>query len=162
MGCTRTVPGARPLRHPLAAGVAALVLSAHPKLTRDAVRDLLQRTADKIGPPSSYDANGHSFDFGFGRINAQAAVAEALRLAGADKLSVAPTKRRSRKAAGKAAPKKRGTAKATGKSPGKGGGKKRIAGKSATKNRSAANSVRAPAGKGGKGSTSAAVPKKRR
>jgi subtilisin family serine protease len=147
---------------PLAAGVAALVLSAHPKLTRDAVRDLLQRTADKIGPPSSYDANGHSFDFGFGRINAQAAVAEALRLAGADKLSVAPTKRRSRKAAGKAAPKKRGTAKATGKSPGKGGGKKRIAGKSATKNRSAANSVRAPAGKGGKGSTSAAVPKKRR
>jgi subtilisin family serine protease len=65
---------------PLAAGVAALVLGAHPKLTRDEVRDLLQRTADKIGPASSFE-NGHSTDFGFGRVNASTAVAEAVKLA---------------------------------------------------------------------------------
>jgi subtilisin family serine protease len=60
---------------PLAAGVAALVLSVQPKLSRDALRDVLQSTADKIG--TGYDANGHSDKFGFGRVNAGAAVDKA-------------------------------------------------------------------------------------
>jgi subtilisin family serine protease len=60
---------------PLAAGVAALVLSVNPKLNRDDLRALLRDTADKIG--SGYDAGGHSKEFGHGRINAQRAVAAA-------------------------------------------------------------------------------------
>ena len=63
---------------PLAAGVAALVLSANPKLGSDEVRGILRATADKIG--AGYDANGFSPRFGFGRINAASAVAEAKRL----------------------------------------------------------------------------------
>ncbi|HKI01559.1 MAG TPA: S8 family serine peptidase [Thermoanaerobaculia bacterium] len=60
---------------PLAAGVGALVLSVNPDLSRSDLRDLLARTADKIG--SDHDAQGHSKQFGFGRINAGKAVAEA-------------------------------------------------------------------------------------
>lgn len=63
---------------PLAAGVAALLLSANPKLGSDEVRGILRATADKIG--AGYDANGFSPRFGFGRINAASAVAEAKRL----------------------------------------------------------------------------------
>lgn len=62
---------------PLVAGVAALVLSVNPGLTAAEVKALLQRTARRIGPKSSYDANGHSRQFGFGCVNARAAVAEA-------------------------------------------------------------------------------------
>jgi len=61
---------------PLAAGVAALVLSVNPSLTRSDLRDVLTSTADKIG--SGYDANGHSDRFGFGRVNAALAVQAAL------------------------------------------------------------------------------------
>ena len=57
---------------PLAAGVAALVLSINPNLTRTDLRDVLASTADKIG--SGYDSRGHSNEFGFGRIDAGAAV----------------------------------------------------------------------------------------
>ena len=57
---------------PLAAGIAALVLSAQPNLSRTELRDLLAQTADKIG--SGYDAKGHSDEFGFGRLNAEKAV----------------------------------------------------------------------------------------
>jgi subtilisin family serine protease len=57
---------------PLAAGVAALVLSVRSNLSRDALREVLQNTADKIG--SGYDANGHSNRFGFGRVNAAKAI----------------------------------------------------------------------------------------
>lgn len=67
---------------PLAAGIAGLVLSVNPSLTAAQVKDCLQRTADKIGSPSSYDASGHSREFGYGRVNAQRAVEEARRLAG--------------------------------------------------------------------------------
>jgi hypothetical protein len=66
---------------PFAAGVAALVLSANPKLTSKELRALLQETADKVGPKSTYQANGHSNDFGYGRLNAARAVAQARRLA---------------------------------------------------------------------------------
>jgi subtilisin family serine protease len=61
---------------PLVAGVAALVLSANPSLTRSELRDVLTSTADKIG--GGFDANGHSDRFGFGRVNAGLAVQSAL------------------------------------------------------------------------------------
>lgn len=74
---------------PTVAGVAALVLSAHPALSANEVRDILQSTADRIvdNTPDpqlgnsfgSYDANGHSQWFGHGRVNAFKAVTEALR-----------------------------------------------------------------------------------
>jgi subtilisin family serine protease len=63
---------------PLAAGVAALVLSVRPNLSRTALRDLLANSADKIG--SGYDANGHSNEFGYGRVNAARAVQATLAL----------------------------------------------------------------------------------
>ncbi len=64
---------------PLVAGVCALILSTNPDLTAREVRSILERTADKIGYPSEY-SNGHSRKYGYGRINADKAVAEALRL----------------------------------------------------------------------------------
>jgi subtilisin family serine protease len=64
---------------PLAAGVAALMLSANARLDSEAVRELLKNTAEKIG--SGYDANGHSVKFGFGRVHAGRAVAAARDLA---------------------------------------------------------------------------------
>jgi subtilisin family serine protease len=65
---------------PLAAGVCALVLSANPELTSAEVRDIIKRTARKIGPASDY-RNGRSVKFGFGCVDAEAAVREALRVA---------------------------------------------------------------------------------
>ncbi len=63
---------------PLVAGICALILSANPDLTAKEVKDILQKTADKIGSPSEY-RNGHSVKYGYGRVNAGRAVAEALR-----------------------------------------------------------------------------------
>ena len=63
---------------PLAAGVGALVLSVRPDLTAAQVRDVMQRTCDRIG--AGYDANGHSDEFGHGRINAGRAVEAAREL----------------------------------------------------------------------------------
>lgn len=60
---------------PLAAGVAALVLSARPDLRASEVRDVMQSTCDRIG--GGYDANGRSVEFGCGRVNAGKAVAKA-------------------------------------------------------------------------------------
>ncbi len=57
---------------PLAAGIAALVLSVKPSLDADGVRDVLRATADKIG--SGYNSQGRSTRFGFGRVNAAKAV----------------------------------------------------------------------------------------
>jgi subtilisin family serine protease len=57
---------------PLAAGVAAHILSVNPSLTVAQLKDILASTADKIG--SGYDAAGHSKKFGFGRVNAAKAV----------------------------------------------------------------------------------------
>jgi subtilisin family serine protease len=62
---------------PLAAGVAALVLSVNSSLSRTEVQGILETTADKIGPKSSYNAKGRSKKFGFGRVNAGAAVTAA-------------------------------------------------------------------------------------
>jgi hypothetical protein len=51
------------------------VLSVKPTLTAAEARGILTGTADKIG--TGYDANGHSPEFGFGRVNAGKAVARA-------------------------------------------------------------------------------------
>ncbi len=65
---------------PLVAGVCALILSANPKLTATEVKEILTLTADKIGSMNEY-VEGHSLRFGYGRVNADRAVAEALRRA---------------------------------------------------------------------------------
>ncbi len=65
---------------PLVAGICALMLSVNPDLTAKQVKEILIRTADKIGSPSDYDSNGHSRKFGYGRVNADRAVAESLRM----------------------------------------------------------------------------------
>ncbi len=63
---------------PLAAGVAALVLSANRALSWDEVGDILEKTADKIGGPRAGYRAGYSALYGHGRVNAQAAVESAL------------------------------------------------------------------------------------
>ena len=75
---------------PLVAGVAALVLSANPDLTAQAVREILEQTSDKIVDTDSdiisgvnrgqYDGDGRCDWFGFGKVNAVNAVTEAQRL----------------------------------------------------------------------------------
>lgn len=63
---------------PLVAGICALILSVNPDLKAGEVKDILQKTADKIGKPTDY-YKGHSVKYGFGRVNADKAVAEAIR-----------------------------------------------------------------------------------
>jgi thermitase len=58
---------------PCAAGCAALALAMNPDLTRDELRAIMRDSADKIGGVT-YDADGHNDDYGFGRVNAHAAV----------------------------------------------------------------------------------------
>jgi subtilisin family serine protease len=72
---------------PLAAGVAALVLSANPELNAAEVKEVLQNTADKIVDEEPdivsgvnrgrYDDQGRCDWFGFGKVNAARALAEA-------------------------------------------------------------------------------------
>ncbi len=69
---------------PLVAGVVGLMLSANPDLSARDVKQILQRTADKIIDKTpdpqlgkshgSYDRNGHSYWFGYGKVNAYKAV----------------------------------------------------------------------------------------
>jgi subtilisin family serine protease len=61
---------------PMVAGVAALLLAAHPALGAADVRGILRETAVKIG--TGYDRKGHSRAFGYGRVDAAAAVDAAL------------------------------------------------------------------------------------
>ncbi len=63
---------------PLVAGIVALMLSANPDLTAKEVKQILESTADKIGRSWEY-SNGYSKKYGYGRVNADRAVAEALR-----------------------------------------------------------------------------------
>jgi subtilisin family serine protease len=58
---------------PLAAGVGALVLSVASHLSREDLRGLMRETCDQIG--GGYDADGHSIEYGFGRVSAARAVA---------------------------------------------------------------------------------------
>lgn len=75
---------------PLVAGICALVLSANPNLTSAQVKSILERTADKIGNRWEYNSQGYSTKYGHGRVNADKAVAEALRMAGASQPSPPP------------------------------------------------------------------------
>jgi hypothetical protein len=75
------------------AGVAALMLSANPELMASEVKEILQSTADKIvdGDPDivlgtnrgRYNNRGRCDWFGYGKVNAAKAVAEAKRRADA-------------------------------------------------------------------------------
>ncbi|MCS7036042.1 MAG: S8 family serine peptidase [Saprospiraceae bacterium] len=78
---------------PLVAGVCALMLTANPDLTVPQIKEILRRSADKIGPANAYDANGHSIYYGFGRVNALRAVqmAAALRQGGSATALTTPT-----------------------------------------------------------------------
>ncbi len=58
---------------PAAAGVAALLLGKNPNLYEFQIRSILQSTADKIGGVA-YDSSGKSPYFGYGRLNAAAAL----------------------------------------------------------------------------------------
>lgn len=81
---------------PLVAGVAALVLSVNPNLTAKEVKQILQETTDKIVDHDAdlqlglqmgtYDRNGHSQWFGYGKVNAFKAVQKALELASQEKI----------------------------------------------------------------------------
>ncbi len=55
---------------PLAAGVAALLLSLNPELTWEQVRGYMRDTADKIDFVNANYVNGYSLEYGYGRINA--------------------------------------------------------------------------------------------
>jgi subtilisin family serine protease len=76
---------------PVVAGVVGLMLSVNPNLTARQVREILQGTADKLVDRNpdpqlglqhgTYNASGHSQWFGYGKVNAAAAVREAQRRA---------------------------------------------------------------------------------
>jgi len=70
---------------PLAAGVAALMLSINPNLTAQQVREIMRNTCDRAGSSSS-DWNQY---YGYGRINAKKAVDEAART-GSLKVTITP------------------------------------------------------------------------
>lgn len=55
---------------PLAAGLAALILSLNPELTSAKVRQIMMETADKIDLDNGEYVDGHSPWYGHGRINA--------------------------------------------------------------------------------------------
>ncbi len=87
---------------PLAAGVVGLVKSANLNLSATEILQIMETTADKIEDPNpdpvlgntkgSYDANGHSEWFGFGKINAEKAVKAAIeRLPQPEKEEEPPT-----------------------------------------------------------------------
>ena len=60
---------------PLAAAVAGLMISAYPKLSRDELYEIITNSADKVSPvDADYDENGFSEKYGYGRINALAAL----------------------------------------------------------------------------------------
>ncbi len=58
---------------PVAAGVAALILSTNPNLTRLQVLNIMRSTCDKIGD-IPYDAKGFNRQCGYGRLNAFSAL----------------------------------------------------------------------------------------
>lgn len=70
---------------PLVSGIAGMILSMNPTLTKAKVQEILQNTAEEIGGVT-YDKNGFHKEYGYGRVNAFAAVKEAKkrRLKGVD------------------------------------------------------------------------------
>lgn len=73
-GAYTTTFGGTSSSTPLVAGVCALLLSIQPNLTAVQVKELIQKTARKIGPAAAYDARGHSREFGYGCLDAASAV----------------------------------------------------------------------------------------
>lgn len=69
---------------PTAAGVMGLILSVNPSLTRTEAIDIMLTTTEKVDlAGGSYNANGFSDYYGYGRVNATNAVNETLaRMAG--------------------------------------------------------------------------------
>ncbi len=66
---------------PTAAGTMLLILSENPGLTWFEAKAVLLTTAEKIDPAGgNYDSEGHSVYYGYGRVNAAAAVAMAARV----------------------------------------------------------------------------------
>lgn len=60
---------------PGAAGIAALILAHNPALRWDEMKDIIKRSCDRIDSAGGgYDSNGHSLQYGYGRINAKRAV----------------------------------------------------------------------------------------
>jgi subtilisin-like proprotein convertase family protein len=77
---------------PGAAGVAALVLARNSALRWDEVRDILKRSCARIDPQGgNYDATGHSPFYGYGRLDAEAAVRLALPSAAPNAVKVSRT-----------------------------------------------------------------------
>jgi subtilisin family serine protease len=65
---------------PVVAGVAALVWSAHPNLKAPDVLRLLEETADKVDPENGDYQSGRSKQYGFGKVNALAAMRKAAQI----------------------------------------------------------------------------------
>lgn len=63
---------------PLAAGLAALIVSVNPDLTSAEVKSIMMETADKIDQENGQYVDGHSPLYGHGRISAHEAVALAV------------------------------------------------------------------------------------
>jgi subtilisin family serine protease len=64
---------------PGVAGVVALMLAVNPGLTWQQVKNVIKNSCDRIDEPSgSYDAQGHSPFYGYGRLNALKAVQNAI------------------------------------------------------------------------------------
>jgi|GEM_PF-130289 len=73
---------------PVVAGIAALMLSVNPTLTAAEVKRILEDTADPVDSAGGQwttmpDGRKHSHFYGYGRVNAEKAVAEAMRRPGA-------------------------------------------------------------------------------
>ncbi|HIA51846.1 MAG TPA: peptidase S8 [Candidatus Melainabacteria bacterium] len=69
---------------PGTAGVVALMLAVNPTLTPIQVKDILKQTCDQIDRAGGrYNADGHSDWYGYGRVNAAAAVEMASKMPGA-------------------------------------------------------------------------------
>jgi len=64
---------------PVATGVGALLVSAAPDLPWTGVREVLRNSAQKIDPgDAEYDTSGHSLSYGYGRVDAFAALSAEL------------------------------------------------------------------------------------
>lgn len=66
---------------PVCAGVVALMLQANPQLNQEQARDILRQTANTEGIGEQIDPDEGSITWGWGKVDAHAAVTEALRVA---------------------------------------------------------------------------------
>ncbi|MCF6206687.1 MAG: S8 family serine peptidase [Sulfurovum sp.] len=65
---------------PITAGVVAMIYSVYPNVTPEQVRNILISTADKIGDQNANYVNGFDEKRAYGKVNAQQAIEEAIRL----------------------------------------------------------------------------------